>query len=108
MTSDDEVRRFSDAVATRYAELLPGPTAEEPLDLALLTVFVDHVARTPRSRVIDAGCGTGRLTPLLLAAGLRPIGVDASPRMLTVARSRFPDVRPDGHRPSNRGRIPGL
>jgi ubiquinone/menaquinone biosynthesis C-methylase UbiE len=93
MSSDDEVRRFYDAVAIRYAELLPGPTAEESLDLALLTVFVDQVARTPRARVIDAGCGTGRLTPLLQAAGLRPIGIDASPGMLAIARDRFPDIR---------------
>jgi hypothetical protein len=34
--SDAAVRAFYDAVAARYAELLPGPTAEEPLDLAIL------------------------------------------------------------------------
>ena len=93
MTSEDEVRRFYDTVAPRYAELLPGPTAEAPLDLAMLDAFVARVSRAPDATVLDAGCGTGRLTPLLQAAGLRTIGIDPSPGMLAIARRRHPGAR---------------
>jgi ubiquinone/menaquinone biosynthesis C-methylase UbiE len=92
MSSAHEVRRFYDAVASRYAELLPGPTAEEPLDLAVLDGFVKELARAPGAVLLDAGCGTGRLTPLIRDAGLRSIGVDPSAGMLAIARERFPDA----------------
>ncbi|MCU1473440.1 class I SAM-dependent methyltransferase [Amnibacterium sp.] len=93
MRSEDEVRRFYDAVAPRYAELLPGPTAEQPVDLGLLTAFARDVAATADAVVLDAGCGTGRLTRLLQDAGLRSIGFDPSPGMLAIARARFPETR---------------
>lgn len=37
---------------------------------------------------IDVGCGTGRLTGILAAAGARIIGVDSEPAMLDIARHR--------------------
>lgn len=40
--------------------------------------------------VVEMGCGTGRLTALLAAAGARVVGVDADPAMLTVAATRIP------------------
>jgi SAM-dependent methyltransferase len=93
MPSELEVRRFYDTVAPRYAQLLPGPTAEQAVDLGLLTAFASDVARTAHAVVLDAGCGTGRLIPLLRDAGLRSIGVDPSPGMLAIARTRFPETR---------------
>ena len=93
MPSEREVRRFYDTVAPRYAELLPGPTAEQLIDLGLLRAFARDVARIAPALVLDAGCGTGRLTPLLRDAGLRSIGVDPSPGMLAIARTRFPESR---------------
>jgi len=42
-------------------------------------------------RVLDLGCGTGRLTgPLAERATARVWGVDASPQMLAVAREKLP------------------
>ena len=38
--------------------------------------------------VLDVGCGTGRLTALLAAAGHRVSGVDPDPAMLALARER--------------------
>ena len=43
-------------------------------------------------RVLDLGCGTGRLSRALAEDGLARVwGVDASPEMLAVARARLPD-----------------
>ena len=39
--------------------------------------------------VLDAGCGTGSMTKLLLERGFDLIGVDNSPEMLTIARTRM-------------------
>jgi trans-aconitate 2-methyltransferase len=42
-------------------------------------------------RVLDAGCGTGRVTEMLLARapGIRVVALDASPEMIGVARRRL-------------------
>jgi trans-aconitate 2-methyltransferase len=54
---------------------------------------VDRLELTGGERVLDAGCGTGRVTEVLL--GLVPhgsvVGVDADPDMVRVARERFGD-----------------
>lgn len=41
--------------------------------------------------VLDAGCGTGNISRLLLDYGLDVIGVDNSPEMLTIAREKNPE-----------------
>lgn len=53
-------------------------------------VLLELLADRP-TRVLDLGCGDGRLLALLGAPG---IALDASPPMLAAARSRFAD-RPD-------------
>ena len=55
--------------------------------------FVEAVcAALPVGVALDAGCGTGRLIPPLLARGHRVLGVDASPAMLARARLRAPEA----------------
>ncbi|MFI6813945.1 class I SAM-dependent methyltransferase [Nonomuraea sp. NPDC050328] len=39
--------------------------------------------------VLDLGCGTGSLTLLLAGQGHRPVGVDLSPRMVALARTKL-------------------
>ncbi len=41
------------------------------------------------SRVLDAACGTGRITALLQRNGFRATGCDVSPAMIAVARRRL-------------------
>jgi len=41
-------------------------------------------------RALDAGCGTGFQTAILLALGYRTVGVDLSGGLLAVARRRYP------------------
>jgi cyclopropane fatty-acyl-phospholipid synthase-like methyltransferase len=48
---------------------------------------------TKGAPVLDLGCGTGRpIAEHLLACGLAVTGVDQSPRMLALARTRLPDA----------------
>jgi SAM-dependent methyltransferase len=53
----------------------------------------DLVARlvTPPSRVLDAGCGTGRVSAELTRRGFRCVGVDVDADMVAVARKRDHD-----------------
>ncbi len=46
----------------------------------------------PGSRVLDAGCGTGRVAIELAHRGYDVTGVDLDPSMLAVARERAPDL----------------
>jgi SAM-dependent methyltransferase len=73
-------------IAERYDELRP---ADEAWQLA-----VDALVREgdlAGKRVLDVGCGTGRLCAALEALGSRTAGVDASAEMLAVAGSRLPE-----------------
>lgn len=58
-------------------------------DTAYTLSFIrDHFDLKDSSRVLDYGCGTGRIAKALIAEyGCHVIGVDASPSMLSVARS---------------------
>ena len=47
---------------------------------------------TARSRVLDAGCGTGRVAVELDARGFEAVGVDLDASMLAVARRAAPDL----------------
>ena len=47
---------------------------------------------TPGPRVLDAGCGTGRVAIELQRRGFAPVGVDLDPAMLQSARSKAPGL----------------
>ena len=52
--------------------------------------MVDTCLRRHCSRVLDIGCGTGRLLADLHKNGMRAVGVDSSPAMLAVAARSLP------------------
>lgn len=44
------------------------------------------------ARVLDAGCGTGRIASRLADLGFEAVGVDVDETMIEVARARRPDI----------------
>lgn len=80
-----------DAVAATYARLLPDFSFEADEDIAVLQTFISelHYSESP---ILDAGCGAGRLIPLLTNAGLKPLGCDLSPGMIEQARAKYPNT----------------
>lgn len=49
---------------------------------------LEWLAAQPGERILDLGCGDGRLTEKIVAAGATVTGLDASEEMVTAARAR--------------------
>ena len=75
------------AYAARFREL-----EEAGMDVHGEASFVAD-AVPPGSRVLDAGCGTGRVAIELARRGYDVVGVDLDPSMLSVARDTAPALR---------------
>lgn len=86
------VRRAYDTVAHDYAARLPDTRAETPLDLAMVDAFIEAVRTSADVRVLDAGCGTGRMSRYVADRGCRVEGVDLSPNMVAMARRDHDDL----------------
>jgi SAM-dependent methyltransferase len=52
----------------------------------------DFVSSLGASRVLDAGCGTGRLAIELARRGVEVTGVDVEPSMIDQARAKAPEL----------------
>jgi SAM-dependent methyltransferase len=52
----------------------------------------DLVASYGPARVLDGGCGTGRVAIELARRGIAVLGVDADPDMITAARGKAPEL----------------
>jgi ubiquinone/menaquinone biosynthesis C-methylase UbiE len=72
---------FNDARLVEVYDVLCPWSREDDL-------FVSLVNERPRARVLDLGCGTGRLTLALAAAGHTVTGVDPALASLGVARMK--------------------
>jgi len=58
----------------------------------LIAAFV-RLSELPRgSRVADLGCGSGVFTELLRREGYASVGLDISPRLVALGRSKYPDL----------------
>ena len=71
-----------DAVAEAYDAVRPG-YPESLVDLACTLGGLEA-----GSRVLEIGCGTGKLTEALVERGLRVDAVDPGPSMIELARRR--------------------
>ena len=86
---------------TRWSEVSGGPgaatayqqrfddLAARGLDIHGEAAFIEHLVPPP-ARVLDAGCGTGRVATQLTSLGYRCVGVDADAAMIEVAEHRDP------------------
>jgi ubiquinone/menaquinone biosynthesis C-methylase UbiE len=80
------VRRTYDTVAGEYAAAFADDLDRLPFDRQ----FLDDVAeRSPgRGPLLDIGCGPAQVATYLAARGMSVFGIDLSPGMLGVARTR--------------------
>lgn len=65
--------------------------ARQGQDLAGEARFM-HALLPPSSRVLDAGCGPGRVSGALRDLGHEVVGVDVDPVLVAAAREDFPDI----------------
>lgn len=87
------VRHAYDEVAEDYAAYLPDTRPEARLDLAMIDAFAEAVTTCGDSRILDAGCGAGRMSRYLANRGCDVQGVDLSPGMVAMARRDHGDLR---------------
>jgi SAM-dependent methyltransferase len=84
----DDGDQYCDPVAAARYDLL---LADQ---LADVRFYVEEAGRRP-GPVLEAGCGTGRVTLPIAEAGGRVIGLDRSPHMLEIAEAKRQAARPD-------------
>ena len=53
---------------------------------------VDLLDPKPGERILDLGCGTGRLTAEIASRDAKVIGLDSSPEMIAQSRINYPDL----------------
>jgi malonyl-CoA O-methyltransferase len=86
MSESADVRTAYDAWAETYDAI------DNPLIAQAAAVLDARAAWLGDARVLELGCGTGRNAAACFGHGARGYtGVDASPGMLAIARSRFTD-----------------
>ena len=66
--------------------------AAEGADLAGEARLVDALV-PPGARILDAGCGTGRVAAVLADRGHTVVGIDADPTLVEAARADHPGPR---------------
>lgn len=89
-----DVRAAYDTIAADYAQHFRDVSGQ-PSTRAMLSAFAETVLATGCGKVVDIGCGPGRITAFLDSLGLTVSGVDLSPAMVELARDEFPNLRFD-------------
>jgi MPBQ/MSBQ methyltransferase len=83
---------FFDAMAESYDDLEPWYEHLYAVLHRLVRAELQPPAGAPRPRALDAGCGTGFQTAILLELGYETTGLDISSGLLRAARARCADA----------------
>lgn len=86
------IQRAYDTIANDCAIYLPDTRAEASLDLAMVDAFIEAVRTSAYVRVLDAGCGTGRMSRYIADRRCRVEGLDLSSNMVAMARRDHGDL----------------
>ncbi|MFF8846393.1 class I SAM-dependent methyltransferase [Streptomyces sp. NPDC015127] len=87
-SNHERVRLSYDTVADEYLARIADELDRKPLDRALLAALAEEAG--PGAPVADLGCGPGHVAAWLADHGVRPVGIDLSPAMVTIARREHP------------------
>jgi SAM-dependent methyltransferase len=79
-------RRGHDRLARSYAQLFT------PITALAVGSLLDAAGVHCRTRVLDVACGPGLVCRVVEQRGGQPIGLDLAPRMIEIARERFPQI----------------
>ena len=84
MVDKNEVVAFFDALAPTW-------DADMVISDLIVSTIMDNAGVDKGSRVLDVACGTGVLIPYYLNRQVASVtGIDISPAMIEIARSKFP------------------
>jgi ubiquinone/menaquinone biosynthesis C-methylase UbiE len=61
-------------------------------NLRLVATCMQLAGLAPGARVADLGCGSGVFTDLMHRQGYRAVGLDLSPKLIALGRSKYPGV----------------
>ncbi|TDD61865.1 class I SAM-dependent methyltransferase [Kribbella antibiotica] len=86
----NDIEGSYNAAAADYHSMLKDLVGKGVAERLMLMYFTEVV---PPGPIGDLGCGTGRVTAYLAAAGVDAFGVDLTPGMIDVARESYPDLR---------------
>ena len=87
----EQVRSAYDMIAEDYASRFSGTQPENAIELAMIDYFVAQLVGESKE-VLDAGCGTGRMSRHLSDRGCHVQGIDLSPGMISMAHRDHPDI----------------
>ena len=60
---------------------------------AMAADLVDDLAPLSGERVLDLGCGTGRLSAVIADKECEVLGIDADPTMIAAAQDQYPHIQ---------------
>jgi 2-polyprenyl-3-methyl-5-hydroxy-6-metoxy-1,4-benzoquinol methylase len=83
----EDSRRYWDDVAPSF-DNEPDHGLRDPVVLEHWTRFLRESLPYPKATILDVGCGTGSLSVILARLGHRVTGIDLSPSMISLARSK--------------------
>jgi ubiquinone/menaquinone biosynthesis C-methylase UbiE len=98
----NEIRSPFDSIAPDYDRWYDSPVNQSIDAIEKAAIKEALPAGSRKGLLLDVGCGTGHWLLFHRISGYRVVGLDLSPRMLEVAKAKFPSeiqlVRADAHR----------